>query len=132
MYERIIVPLDGSPVSSEALPSAERLARLFDARMHLVRVVVISQPRWFGRFGLDVAPLTVEQALEDSAKSATAELEASAKRISSGGINVDFEVRRGNAARELVTLGQPGDIIVMTSHGRTGLSRWLIGSVAEA
>ena len=54
-----------------------------------------------------------------------------AKRIEELGIEVDYEVRHGRAAKELVAATKPGDIIVIASHGRGGISRWLLGSVAE-
>ncbi len=47
-------------------------------------------------------------------------------------VETTTEVRHGLPAQAIVAATKPGDLIVMTSHGRTGLLRWLLGSVAEA
>jgi nucleotide-binding universal stress UspA family protein len=58
-------------------------------------------------------------------------LEIVATRLRASGLVVRTESRRGHAAREIVAATAPGDLIVMASHGRSGVTRWLMGSVAE-
>ncbi len=52
-------------------------------------------------------------------------------RLTREGLTVTTDVRQGRVAREVIAAAQPSDVIVMASHGRGGLSRWLLGSVAE-
>jgi nucleotide-binding universal stress UspA family protein len=131
MYQRIVVPLDGSDIAELAIPEAERMARLTAAPMHLIRVVDPTQLPWYGAYG-DAMGYTVAQgALGDEEQSSDAYLAGIAKRIKELGIEVECEVRHGRAAKELVAAAKPGDIIVIASHGRGGISRWLLGSVAE-
>ena len=67
--------------------------------------------------------------LQDEAQ---ARLAGPAARLEHAGVTTTTEVRRGVSAFTIVALAQPGALIVMTGHGRTGLGRWFLGSVAEA
>jgi nucleotide-binding universal stress UspA family protein len=62
---------------------------------------------------------------------AQARLAGPAARLEHAGVATTTEVQHGVPAFTIVALTQPGDLIVMTSHGRTGLGRWFLGSVAE-
>ena len=59
MYQRIVVPLDGSELAEKALPEAEQMARLTGGTVHLVRVVDLVQLPWYGSFtaAMDYATL---------------------------------------------------------------------------
>lgn len=134
-YDRIIVPLDGSELAEEAIAHAESLARATGAPLHLVRVV-------------DTLPLTrvamtglgVEQAAQAAAVKRTEAEEAAAaeylevirERLNERGLVTTMAVVTGEVVTELLGVVQPRDILVMTTHGRTGLTRWYFGSVAEA
>jgi nucleotide-binding universal stress UspA family protein len=58
-------------------------------------------------------------------------LDEVADRIRSEGVEVETRVMAGAVAAAIESVTQPGDLIVMTSHGRGGIRRWIIGSVAE-
>ena len=131
MYQRIVVPLDGSKLAERALPEAERLARLIVAPIHLVRVIDLTQLPWYGQFGMVMAYEAAEPALTEESTTASSYLQTIADRITTSGLVAETEVRRGHTARELVATTQPGDLIVMASHGRSGVTRWFLGSVAE-
>jgi nucleotide-binding universal stress UspA family protein len=131
MYSRIIVPLDGSPLAEEALPEAIRLARLAGAPLHLVHVIDPTQLPWYGTFGMDMDIETAKSALDEEARQSGSYLGGVMARLEAEGLAVTFEQRRGRVTRELMTVAQPGELIVMASHGRGGISRWLLGSVAE-
>ncbi|CAA9554377.1 MAG: hypothetical protein AVDCRST_MAG33-1161 [uncultured Thermomicrobiales bacterium] len=127
MFDRIIVPLDGSPFAEQALEIAIGLATPLGLPIHLVRVT-------------DLYPLHRGNAIDYSgsaeterlvAEEATAYLTGVVERLQEDGRTVSSEVLRGDAAREITTATQPGDLIVLTSHGRTGMVRWFMGSVAE-
>ena len=131
MYERIVVPLDGSDLASRALPEAERLARLVDAPLHLVRVVDLANLQRVGYLGLAAEYAAYQQVLEDEKAAAQEYLAGAERDMTERGIRVSTELRHGAAARELLAATRPGDLIVMASHGRTGVPRWFLGSVAE-
>lgn len=131
MYRRIVVPLDGSELAEQALPEAEQLARLIEAPMHLIRVVDPTQLPWYGMFAANMDYATVQGVLGDGTKQADSYLSAIAQQTEERGLAVDHEVRQGRSSRELVASVKVGDLIVMASHGRGGITRWLLGSVAE-
>ena len=130
MYERIVVPLDGSETAERALAPALELAGRLGTALHLVRVADVTRFR-FGanEAAVEYAALSRELAAEETA--ARAYLDAVRSRLTKQGLTPTTEVRRGLAARELVEVARPGDLLVMASHGRTGAARWLLGSVTE-
>lgn len=133
MYTRILVPLDGSKLAERALPAAEELARLMRTPLHLIRVVDPTQLD-LGGYGIYEAVLAQGASspfLTEEGIAADAYLERMAAREIEAGLGASREVRYGITARELVAMAQPGDLIVMSTHGRGGLARWFLGSVAE-
>ena len=134
MYRRILVPLDGSKLAERALPAAEEQGRLMGAPLHLVRVVDPAQfgASSLGRFDDVIAGGTLSSLPDHLGDVAHSYLERMAAREIEHGLNVTSEVRHGSAGREIVALAQPGDLIVMTTHGYSGVVRWFLGSVAEA
>ena len=131
MYERIVVPLDGSELAERALPQAEQLARVTDAPLHLVRVVDFTKLEPYGAYGLAIEYAGMAQVLGQEQAEARAYLERVAQDLTDRGLRVSTEVRRGTAARELTGATRPGDLLVMATHGRGGMARWFLGSVAE-
>lgn len=121
MLSTILVPLDGSALAEQALPFAERVARAARARVILTRVV----PAYSG------AATSVEGG---EALAARENLEKIASRLRRAEISVAVTVPEGDAAGQTVgaiaALGV--DLIVMSTHGRSGIGRWLYGSVADA
>jgi nucleotide-binding universal stress UspA family protein len=133
MYTRILVPLDGSKLAERALPVAEELTRLMRTPLHLVRVVDPTELdlRGYGIYETVLAQGASSPFLTDEAAAAHAYLERMTAREIEQGLGASSEVRHGIAAREIVAVAQPGDFIVMSTHGRGGLARWFLGSVAE-
>lgn len=125
MYSRIVVPLDGSELAAQALPAAEEMARLNGAPLHLVRVVEFGRLAWTGKQGI---PATV---VEQETEAAEEYLENIRNAIAERGMTVTAEIRRGSSGHQLVDAVHTGDLLVMTSHGRSGAVRWFLGSVAE-
>jgi len=122
----ILHPTDFSAHSEAALRVARSLARAHEARLVLVHVV---PP--------EVMPAAVSEALVDLAIGREGLREAQ-DRVEGGDEDlkspVESQLRRGDPAAEIldVAAGLQSDLVVMGSHGRTGLSRILIGSVAES
>ena len=129
MYQRIVVALDGSDLAEQALTEARELSRLTGAPLHLIRVADVTRFR-FGASEAALAYAALGEELGQEAREARAYLDALAARLGQGDA-VTSEVRTGFAAAELQEATNPGDLLVMASHGRGGVARWLLGSVAE-
>lgn len=130
MFERILVPLDGSPRAEQALPVAARLAHASGGSVVLVQVA--SPPIDYGG-GLAPAPLLTEQVIEEELAEATNYLETVSQSHTLAGINTTTEVLFGLPAQIILAIAESraADLIVICSHGRTGFKRWVMGSVAH-
>ena len=129
MFQHILVPLDGSTRAEQALPVAARIARATDGSMLLVQVV--NQPiDYSGGW----APLVAGEIIEVEMDGATDYLKAVAASQILAGIETRTEVSLGMPAQYLiaVTEAHESDLVVLCSHGRTGLTRWALGSVAHS
>ena len=131
LYTRIIVPLDGSKLAESALPEAKQLAKLTGAELVLIRVVDYSARDKFGDFGLLYEYEAMAQALAEERELAKAYLADMVRTIEAEGSPVSATLVDGIAAKAIVGMTEPGDVIVMATHGRTGMKRWFIGSIAE-
>lgn len=131
MYQRIVLPLDGSELAELAIPHAEEMARLTGAGIHLIRVVDLISGKAYGAY-IALEAIGYAEALNAEAIECGDYLGQVKDRLSAKGFRVTSEVFRGPAAHEITQGTQPGDVIIMATHGRGGVRRWLIGSVAEA
>lgn len=131
MYERIVVPLDGSDLAEQALPDAEELARATGTPVHLLRVVDFPASSISYVYGGVMESQAISMQLEDARAMAESYLDALARQIEEQGITVTSEVRQGVPVQELVDAMSPGDLFVLATHGRSGMARWFLGSVAE-
>jgi nucleotide-binding universal stress UspA family protein len=125
--ERILVPTDFSDYSKEAIKYACELAQRFGAELHLFHVV---QPL---RTHVSYGPPIPDAELFDPEQPARKELEALAEPGLEHVSRVERSVRTGTPFLEIVRCAKDKDVdlIVMGTHGRTGLAHALIGSVAE-
>ena len=130
MFERIVVGLDGSQVSEIALETGAELARSLGAPLRLVRVADLAVVPW-GANEAAAAYAELSEEMVREKEEATRYLESVAKPLRDAGLAVTTEVRSGFAARELAASAGPGDLLVVASHGRHGLERLVLGSVAE-
>lgn len=129
MYTKILVPLDGSPVAEQVLPYARSIAKALAVPVELFRAVepetvaVYSDPKE-GRY-VDVVEADLKTQSLDYLKKLETSLAKTSKSVSS--------VEIGNPAERIVArvAAQPGTLIAMATHGRSGIQRWLLGSVAE-
>ncbi len=131
MYSRIVVPLDGSQMAERSLPHAVELARKLSMPIHLIRVIDLTQIERTAPFGLGLEQATFELArTEEESESHRYLLEVSDELLAQG-VVVSDEIRCGVVFQEIIDASRTGDVIVLASHGRGGVSRWFIGSVAE-
>jgi nucleotide-binding universal stress UspA family protein len=128
--ERIVVPLDGSPLAEEALPVACAISQKVKAELELIEVVHLPAT-WSADPMFQPNPVEVLGWLEEGAKEYLARQlpgDANVKRtvirsMATGGVSYDMS---GYLQDE------PAQLVVMTSHGRHGFTRTVLGSVADA
>ncbi len=128
MYKRILVPLDGSAFAEAILPHVRELALCTGAEIVLLRVAV----RWMYDYAAPV-PLSAGVLPEESDQESAAYLERVAGELREMGVRVTTEVCAGPVAETILEYaeGIHADLIAMSTHGRSGLARWFIGSVAD-
>lgn len=131
MYRRIIVPLDGSDLAGEALVHARELAQRLSVPLHLVRVVDAYVLNRIGATGLAFDYGAVTELVEEEDQDATAFMDQQVAALRNEGLDVTGAVVHGPVASSIVASAEGDDLIVMASHGRTGIRRWFLGSVAE-
>lgn len=131
MFTRIVVPLDGSDVAEQALAPGVELARRMGIPLHLIRITDLAHADASSVFGyIGDGQLMAEQ-VKTEVTLAREYLAENVRSLTEQGLTVTSEVEIGLAASAIVAANKPGDCIVMASHGRSGLARWYIGSVAE-
>jgi nucleotide-binding universal stress UspA family protein len=132
MFQHILVPLDGSVRAEQALPMAARIARSSGGSLHLVRVV---SPLYDFSGGWAPGSLITEQMIDAEIATANAYLKTMAASPLLRGIETNSEVvfAFGSPALRILEVAEASetDLIVICSHGRTGLTRWALGSVAH-
>lgn len=136
MREKILVPLDGSKVGEAALPYVEELITKFlpEPKVEITLIQVLSSLSHYVVAGEASArvPYT-EQEIEQMEKAAAAYLRKSGKALKDKGATTKIKVLVGHAAEEIIKMADAinVDFIAMSSHGRSGLSRWAFGSVTD-
>ena len=130
MFQNILVPLDGSSRAEQALPVAARLAQAAGGSVILLQVV--TPPIDYGGAFAQTALFT-EQKIETELDDAKTYLATVAQSETCRGIPTTTVVMFGMAAQDILATAasQAADLIVMCSHGRTGFTRWVLGSVAH-
>jgi len=114
LFRRILVPIGAGELSLAVLDRIQEFARPHDARVFLLHVVEDSpyETRW---------------------NFPTGELKLAADRLTNAMVPTETLFRKGDAAKEILAAAKEKevDLIAMTTHGRTGVPRWVLGSVAE-
>ncbi len=132
MFHRIVVPLDGSALAERALEWATDLARVANVPIHLVRVIDLGRIDGGASLVWGLSPWALERALDEEQRAALDSLERTRQRLKDQGVQAFAEVRHGRAPDEIVASVTEDDLVVMSTHGRGGLPRWFLGSVAES
>lgn len=133
MFERILVPLDGSKSSERAIPVAARIAHAGGGTIIFVEVVL--PPVEFGTYTADrtipLKPGAFERREKAAASYLTGITETYANELA--GINTELDLSSGAASPEIYETArlEAVDLIVLCSHGETGLKRWVFGSIAQ-
>lgn len=128
MYKKILVPLDGSPVAEAVLPHAEALAKAENAELIILRVPVIPASEYVA---LDpVVASTVRKDIRDEAATYVTKTVDTLKKDN---IKVTGITKEGSVPDVILEVAEEtqADMIAMSTHGLTGVKRWLMGSVAD-
>jgi nucleotide-binding universal stress UspA family protein len=130
LYRRILHPTDFSRASRPAFERAVKLARQEGAELLIVHVMVPPAP--FVGNGY-VSPKTYEDLEAAARKSAETQLKAVLARAKKAGARAKAILTEGIPVEQIVRAakGKRADLIVIGTHGRTGFSRFFLGSVAE-
>ncbi len=139
MYERILVPLDGSPVAEQVLPHAEGIAKQFGSQITLLRTItplekLALQTAGGGALSMPDAPVAIAQdILEAEREEAMAYLQTMKEQLQAMGIAVDTLLLEQDSATGITETAESKDVslIAMCTHGRGGLGRLIFGSVTD-
>ena len=130
MYTRILAPLDGSATSEQVLPYTRALATALSlpvTLLHAIEPEVISIPRILN------PSLHMEEMVDHRIRHARSYVDPVAEGLKKAGIRADFEIPQDEPAAAIVAEAgkDAGTLITMSSHGRSGLARWWMGSVTD-
>ncbi len=130
MFQRILVPLDGSTRAEQALPVAARLAHASSGTIVLLRVV--NFPNQFVSY-VALEPMATQAVIDTQLEEAKNYLENLARSNDLINAHAETEVMVGQPAVNILSVVDTRsiDLVVMCSHGYTGMTRWVLGSVAE-
>lgn len=126
---RLVVPLDGSVPSAQALPAATTLAADLGIPVHLVRV--LDDALWSPLQAGVLAASPYAQSRETVQRRTAVELAELAEELHRQNLTATTEVLMGRPAVALLDTIRHDDLVVMTTHGWGGVRRWLLGSVAD-
>lgn len=134
MYKKVLFTTDGSKFAEDSLPYAVDLARQCGAALEIL--TVIENPVFYGTpeaTALYDAEFYRSLAAELE-KLAQAAIDRSTAKAAESGVKATGKIRRGSPSDELVAEAKEwgADVIVLSTHGRTGLGRLFLGSVANA
>jgi nucleotide-binding universal stress UspA family protein len=141
MFKRILVPLDGSRFASQALRYATEVAQRFGAEVVLIQVIKPATAVIDAATPIGISPaaseIGVQVALEADKRNA-----ARARRYLSGRVRAmrprhiesSYHVLTGDVAHSIIEFSEKEDIdlVAMTTHGKSGLRRAVMGSIADA
>ncbi|MHB1230558.1 MAG: universal stress protein [Halothiobacillus sp.] len=132
MYQNILVAIDGSHTSQIALQEAIKLSKALQGRLLIVHIVDTVIFNWEGAY---VDPSTIWDAMikegEEILQRAKSEAEAEGAKAETKLIKIDMLGPRVPEVVEEASRNWPADLIVIGTHGRRGISRIFLGSVAE-
>ena len=134
MYNTILLPLDGSKLSECAIEHLRAIASGCQAsQVLLLSVVGQYEPGSGFRWGGIISESQMAQAAREAEKTAQKYLAGVQKKLEKDGLTVSTEVLVGTPADSILDYAKANavDLIIMATHGRSGISRWAMGSIAE-
>jgi nucleotide-binding universal stress UspA family protein len=128
----VFVPLDGSGLAEKILPHVITLAKRMKLEVHLVRVYTLPADAYIVGNGVYMQALTQQR--EVIQKEAEEYLAGKVEQLRAEGLDqVISTAIEGDPAGEIIDLAQrtPDNLVAMSSHGKSGIAQWVLGSVAE-
>ncbi|MFZ2358989.1 MAG: universal stress protein [Anaerolineae bacterium] len=139
MYQRILVPLDGSAFAEQALNHAQHVALAGQSEIHLLSVAPLLEDQSLAV--VDLYPVYVyrdylvdhNMELERITTELNGYLDQLSARVKAAGFKAVAAIRFGQPADEIIAYAAKSgcDLIAMSTHGRSGIGRWVYGSVAD-
>ncbi len=135
MYKKILVPLDGSELAECVLPHVESIAK--GCGVETVTFVRVAEPihmPYAGDEGYSISAKELERMESESRAAAKNYLNQLMNRVKYDGINIQSKVLGGGRAVDMIAdyaAKDEVDLIIIATHGRSGISRWVWGSVAD-
>jgi len=128
MYKKILVPLDGSKVAEGVLPHAKSLA--YSEGAELILLTVAANPAMDFVFS---DPGLAQNAVEEQEEISKKYITGIENELKAAGFKTSTLLRIGSVAETILGVAEElqVDVIAMSTHGRTGPARWLLGSIAE-
>jgi len=125
LFKKILIPTDGSDNTKEAIVKGLEMAKIMDAE---VTALYIVDQTSFINFPMDSTIVSVYSLLEKEGREAVEFVKSEGAKL---GVKVATKVEEGSPARKIVDASRMHDLVVMGTLGRTGISKILLGSVAE-
>ena len=129
MYDRIIVPLDGSSLAEQVLPYVTKISQGLGVPVNLLQVSeppseAMGDPQ-HGRYMTGISAGIHDESIDY--------LNSVRQRIEAPGVTITCEAHEGNAVTQIVDIADksPESLVAMSTHGRSGVSRWVLGSVTD-
>ena len=133
LIKRILVPLDGSKVAEQSVPHAEELARVMGGELILFQVYESLARMMSGEAFRASSDEEIKEANKRREEEAKAYLKSIAGPFREKGLTVSEVIASGDPAEEILDYAASSavDIITMSTHGRSGIKRWVFGSVTD-
>ena len=138
MYKHVMVPLDGSELAECVLSHVETITKSCQPAPKITLIRVVTPLHLYGGFELSgvpeyISPEQIQRLEDDSKQTALDYLSEQVKRLKDRGIDAEAKVIFGMASQSLTQYAEKNgiDLIIIATHGRSGISEWFWGSVAE-
>ena len=133
MFKKILLPLDGSKLGEVALSSAEELALTSKAEMILFQVVALPHDVQLAEAYTSHLANLADEYVAHASTAAKDYLDTVKTRLTRKGVKARSVVQAGQPAERIIEYAKEKDVdlIALSTHGRSGMGRWLFGSVAD-
>ncbi|MCC6792239.1 MAG: universal stress protein [Thermomicrobiales bacterium] len=128
---RILLMHDGSELASRAIPTAARLAKRLAVPVNVIHAIDIARVTARVTYDAPIPENVVQEIETDICARADESVRQVVETLEAEGAKAESELLFGSVGPTLLDAVQPDDVVVLSSHGRGGVRRWLLGSIAE-